>query len=488
MSIDNRCVFSNLIWRYAERFLAQIITFIVSVVLARVLTPSDYGTVALMLVIINILEVFTSRGFNQALVQKKSIDNIDYSTIFWANMSIEAALYIAVFISAPFIANYYGNESITLMIRVFALRLIVSGFNSIQQAYVQRNMMFKKFFYSTLFGTLFSAVIGLYLAFQGAGPWALIIQSMTNQVVDTTVLFFTIKWKPELKFSKEKLRVMGGFGIRMMLMGLLDSIYVNVRSLVIGKHYSTEQLAFYNQGQKIPDIVINNTQTAASNVFFSSLSREKSISDIKNKTRSFMRIMFFCLCPLMVGIACVSREVILVLFTEKWAPSIPFMIVFCFAYLTWVPQMPLIQSFLALGKSKLSLINTIVNRVSGIVVLIVVLTKGPFAIAVGGLITDILMMLYILIESNKVIGYKLSEMIEDLAKTTIGAGFMVCTLFVTSFLINDILNPTLVLVLKIIVGIASYILIEAILKNHELKIIVERSNRIIKRNGNETVN
>ena len=488
MLIDNKSVFSNLIWRYAERVLAQAVTFVVSVVLARVLTPSDYGTVALMVVIINILEVFTSRGFNQALVQKKTIDDIDYSTIFWTNMFIEVCLYFAVFVAAPLIAHYYDNEAITLMIRVFAVRLIISGFNSIQQAYVQRNMMFRKFFYSTLFGTLFSAVVGLYLAFQGAGPWALIVQSITNQLVDTTVLFFTIKWKPRCQFSKDNLRSMGGFGVRMMFMGLLDSIYVNVRSLVIGKQYSTEQLAFYNQGQKIPDIVINNTQTAASNVFFSSLSRENTISDIKNRTRSFMRIMFFCLCPLMVGIACVSREVILVLFTDKWTQSIPFMIIFCFAYLTWVPQMPLIQSFLALGKSKLSLINTIVNRVSGIVVLIVVLNHGPFTIAVGGLITDILMMFYILIESNKIIGYKLSEMVDDFLKTTIGTVTMVFAIFFVSIFVNYNLSPILVLVIKIVVGIVTYSLVEVLIKNQEIRIIFKYIIRMVKRDSNEEAN
>lgn len=488
MSIDNRSVFSNLIWRYAERFLAQFITFIVSVVLARVLIPSDYGTVALMLVIINILEVFTSRGFNQALVQKKSIDNIDYCTIFWTNMSIEAVLYIAVFISAPFIANYYGNESITLMIRVFALRLIISGFNSIQQAYVQRNMMFKKFFYSTLFGTLFSAVIGLYLAFQGAGPWALVVQSMTNQVVDTTVLFFTIKWKPQFQFSKEKLFAMGGFGIRMMLMGLLDSIYVNVRSLVIGRYYSTEQLAFYNQGQKIPEMLINNTQTAASNVFFSSLSREQNVSDIKNRTRSFMRMLFFCICPLMVGIACVSREIIIVLFTEKWVASTPFMILFCFSYLTWVPQMPLIQSFLALGKSKLSLINTIVNRTSGIIVLIVVLSNGPYAIAVGGLVTDILMLLYIVIESNRIIAYKVSEMVEDLRKTTIGVVLMSIVIMMGGLFLNNKYSVVVTLVAKILVGISTYFLVELILKSNELKQIFGYLRKLFNTDKNKNTN
>lgn len=466
MSISNKSVLSNLIWRYAERFLSVFITFLVSLILARLLSPEEYGTVALLSVIISFLEVFCTRGYNQSLVQKKQINSIDYNTAFWINNSIELILYIVLFFSSPFIANYFGELSLASMLRVLALRLLIAGFNSIQQAYAQRNMLFRKFFFSTLFGTLLSGIIGITLAYLGFGAWALIIQSLINPFVDTIVLFCTLDWHPSFEFSFLSFKEMTPFGIRMSIMGILDSLYGNIRSLIIGKRYSPSDLAFYNRGQSLPGLVINNTQTAASNVFFSALARENSIYDVKEKMRTYSRIMFFVLCPMMFGMACVSKELINVLYSSKWDSSVPYLIIHCFVYLTYVPIMPINQSLMAIRKEKLLLFISIFHRTSGIIILMIILNKGPFFIALSSVIIDYIIFFISYYVAIRFLDYKIKEIYYDVWKTLFST-FVMCLLILLENLFYNHINTIAILIIKIITGIIVYMLISILLKNQE---------------------
>lgn len=466
MGFSNATVVKNMIWRYGERFLAQFVTFLVTLVLARILSPSDYGVVALITVVVTMLEVFSTRGYNQALIQKEEVDHLDYSTVFFINMGINGILYIIVYFCAPLIAKFYGNSQLVVLLRVLALRLIVSGFNSIQQAFVQRNMLFKKFFYSTLIGTLISGVIGIAIAIMGGGPWAIVIQSLTNATVDMLVLFFTIEWKPKLEFSEVRLVTMSGYGIKMLLMGILDSIYENIRSLIIGKKYTSENLAYYNKGQSLPNMIIVNTQVAASNVFFSALSRENE--NFKGKMRTYLSMMFYFLCPTMVGMACVSSDIITILFSSKWLPAAPFMIVYCFSYLCWVPQMPILQALNASNKAGRTLVLSIIHRTLGIILLFLLINRGPFWIAIGALIADVLCTILVYLFGNHLLGYKLSEIIEDVYKSVISVLVMTCIVMLLSKIISNLVFR---LVIEVLVGVITYLLCSWILKDNNLKYI-----------------
>lgn len=464
MGFSDSVVYKNLIWRYAERFLAQFITFLVTLVLARLLTTSDYGVVALMTVIISMLEVFSTRGYNQALIQKDDINSIDYSTIFVVNMSMNIFLVAVVFLVSPLVANFYDNPNIVLMIRVLSLKLIVSGFNSIQQAYVQRNMQFRKFFYSTLSGTIISGIVGVYVALLGGGPWAIIAQSLTNSCVDTVVLFFTIEWKPSLHFNRNSFNKMSGYGLKMFMMGILDSIYDNLRSLVIGKRYTSDDLAYYNQGQKLPNMIISNTQIAASNVFFSALSREKE--RMKEKMREYISMMFFLLCPVMVGLACISNDVISILFSEKWLPASQYMIIYCFSYLCWIPQIPILQALNASDKPAKTLILSIIHRGLGILLLFAWLNKGPLYIAIGALVADLLITLAVYVFGAVWMKYSLIEIIKDIYKTVISAMIMALMILIMNSLVNGLFVR---LVVEIVAGVITFSITSLILKNDNLK-------------------
>lgn len=210
--MGNTSVINNFIWRFAERCGAQLVTFIVSIVLARILAPEDYGTIALVTVFTTILQVFVDSGLGTALIQKKDADDLDFSSVFYFNFAVCLILYLGMFIVAPFIAEFYNDISLTPVVRVISLTIVISGVKGIQQAYVSRHMMFKRFFFSTIGGTIFSAFLGIALAYAGFGVWALVAQQLSNTAIDTLILWLTVKWRPKLMFSWTRLKGLLKFG------------------------------------------------------------------------------------------------------------------------------------------------------------------------------------------------------------------------------------------------------------------------------------
>ena len=242
--MEKMTVISNLVWRFAERCGAQLVSFIVSIVLARILAPEDYGTIALVTVFTAILQVFVDSGLGTALIQKKDADEIDFSSVFYFNFVVCLILYLGMFAAAPFIADFYGDVTLVPVIRILSLTIVISGVKGIQQAYVSRNMLFKRFFFSTIGGTIFSAVLGIAMAYAGFGIWALVAQQLSNTFIDTLILWITVRWRPTKSFSWTRLKYLLSFGWKLLVSSLLDTAYNNLRNLIIGKMYSSSDLAF----------------------------------------------------------------------------------------------------------------------------------------------------------------------------------------------------------------------------------------------------
>lgn len=209
-------VISSLFWKFAERIGAQGVNLIVSIVLARILAPEDYGIVALVTIFITISNVFIENGLPTALIQKKDADDLDFSSVFYCNIGISVILYIIIFFASPLIAHFYNNEQLISVLRVLAITVLVAGLKSVQNAYVSRKMIFKKFFICTSIGTIGSAFLGIYMAYKGFGVWALVTQQLTNTIVDTIMLWITVKWRPIAKFSLDRLKKLFSFGWKML--------------------------------------------------------------------------------------------------------------------------------------------------------------------------------------------------------------------------------------------------------------------------------
>lgn len=255
-----------MIWRFLERCGAQGVTFLVSIVLARLLDPSVYGTVALVTVFTAILQVFVDSGMGNALIQKKDADDLDFSSVFYFNLSACILLYVGMFFAAPLIASFYNMPDLTPVVRVLSLTLIISGVKNVQKAYVSRNLLFKKFFFATLGGTIGAAVIGIWMAWKGYGVWALVAQHLFNATLDTIILWVTVKWRPKRVFSLERLKGLFSYGWKLLVSALLDTGYNNLRSLIIGKLYTSADLAFFNRGKQFPNLVVTNINTSIDSV------------------------------------------------------------------------------------------------------------------------------------------------------------------------------------------------------------------------------
>ena len=325
-------VLTNVIWRFAERCGAQIIQFIVSIILARMLAPETYGTISLIMIFTTIFQVFVDSGLGNALIQKKDADDLDFSTVFYTNVVFCIILYIIIFLISPIIANFYNNQHLIVLIRILGITVLVSGIKNIQQAYVSKKLMFKKFFWATIIGTIFAAIVGVTMAVNGFGVWALVAQQLTNLIVDTIILWITVKWRPKLQFSFQRLKGLFSYGWKLLISALLDTFYNNICQLIIGKKYSSADLAYYNKGKQFPDLIINNVNTAVDSVLLPTMSNVQDDKEkVKNMTRKSIKVSVFIMAPLMMGLAFTSNNVVELLLTSKWLPVVPFLCIYCIA-------------------------------------------------------------------------------------------------------------------------------------------------------------
>ena len=431
----NNKVFSNFIWRFAERCGAQLVTFIVSIVLARLLAPEVFGKVALITIFTTIMQVFVDSGLGTALIQKKNADDLDFSSVFYFNCVVCFILYLGMFLASPFLAKFYNDYSLTPIIRVISLTIIVSGVKGIQQSYVSKNMLFKRFFYSTLGGTIFSAFLGISLAYAGLGVWAIVVQQLSNTVIDTLILWITVKWRPKKMFSWNRLKNLLSFGWKMLASSLLDTIYNNVRSLIIGKMYSSSDLAYYNQGNQFPNVIVNNINTSIDSVLFPTLAKEQEDKErVKNMTRRAIKTSTYVMAPLMMGLAFCAKPVVQIVLTEKWLPCVPFLQIFCIAYMFQPIHTSNLNAIKAMGRSDLFLKLEIVKKIVGVTVLIFTMWFGVMVMAYSLLLTNVMGMIINSWPNKKLLNYSFKEQIFDIFPTIILAIIMGgCVWFIEIF-------------------------------------------------------
>lgn len=452
---EKNTVFSNFIWRFAERCGAQLVTFVVSIVLARLLMPEDYGTIALVTVFTTIMQVFVDSGLGTALIQKKDADDLDFSSVFYFNFVVCIILYLVMFFSAPIIASFYNAPELTPVVRVISLTITISGVKGVQQSYVSRNMLFKRFFYATLGGTIFSAFLGISMAYAGFGVWAIVAQQLSNTAIDTLILWITVKWRPKLMFSWNRLKGLLGFGWKMLCSALLDTVYNNLRSLLIGKVYSSADLAYYNEGDKFPKLIVTNINTSIDSVLLPAMSKEQeNTGKVKSMTRRSIMVSCYIMAPLMTGLACCATNVVNIVLTEKWLPCVFFLQIFCITYLFYPIHTANLNAIKALGRSDLFLKMEIWKKVIGMILLLSTMFISVKAMAYSLLISTLASMIINSWPNKKLLNYSFFEQMKDiLPSILLAAGMGGVVYFV------GLLNiPTLpLLLIQIICGGVIYV-------------------------------
>lgn len=461
MTGNKNITIKNFIWRFAERCGAQLVTFIVSIVLARILAPEDYGQIALITVFTTIMQVFVDSGLGTALIQKKDADDLDFSSVFYFNFVICLILYVVMFVTAPFIAGFYGNSSLTSIIRVISLTIVISGVKGIQQSYVSRNMMFKRFFYSTLGGTVFSAFFGIALAYAGFGVWAIVAQQLSNTAIDTLILWLTVKWRPKRTFSWVRLKGLLSFGWKMLASSLLDTVYNNIRSLIIGKMYSSSDLAYYDQGKKFPNVIVTNINTSIDSVLLPTMaSAQDDAGRVKSMTRRAIKTSTYIMAPLMMGLAFCAEPIVGLVLTDKWLPCVPFLRIFCVTYMFYPIHTANLNAIKAMGRSDLFLKLEIVKKVVGIALLLSTMWFGVMAMAYSLLISSILSQIINSWPNRKLLRYGYLEQLKDILPGIALAVLMGgCVNLVELFHLTNIVT----LLIQIPLGALIYIIASALL-------------------------
>lgn len=449
-------VMSGFIWRLFERVGAKGVELIVSLVLAKMLDTELFGSIVLVLVVINIMQVFVDSGLGNALIQKKDSDNKDFSTVFFFNIVFCAVLYTVLYFTAPYFAAFYDDLSLTPVIRVLGLTVVISGVKNVQIAYVSKTMQFKRFFFSTLGGTIFAAIAGLILAYNGYGIWAIVVQSVSNTAIDTVILWITVKWKPEFYFSFKRLKILFAYGWKLLVSQLLDTGYTQLRSLIIGKKYTKDDLAYYDRANQFPGFITANINTSIDSVLFPAMSDVQDDKErVKSMTKRAMKTSIFLMAPMMAGLSCCARPIVKLLLNETWLPLIPYMIVLCISYTFYPLHTANLNAIKALGRSDKFLILEIIKKAVGMVLLLVSMWYGVMAIAISLLISDVICQIINSWPNKKLINYGYFEQLKDIIPSIILAWVMGGIVYCVSFLgLNDILT----LIIQIPLGVAIYTL------------------------------
>ncbi len=476
---NNKKTLTNLLWRFAERCGSQGVTFIVSIVLARLLDPEVYGTIAIVTAITTILQVFVDSGLGNALIQKKDADDLDFSSVFYFNFVVCIVLYVAMFFAAPFIASFYENAELTPIIRVISLTLIISGVKNIQQAYVSRSLMFKRFFYSTLGGVLISAIIGIVMAYLGFGVWAIVFQQLSNAAIGTAILWLTVKWRPKFMFSKERLKGLLSYGWKLLVSALLNTGYLNLRNLLIGKFYSESQLAFYEQGDKFPKLIVTNINTSIDSVLLPTMSAEQDDREkVRSMTRRSIKTSVYIMAPLMMGLVAVADPLVRLVLTDKWSPCVFFLRIFCITYMFYPIHTANLNAIKAMGRSDVFLKLEVIKMSIGVVLLICTMFISVEAIAYSLLISCVTSQIVNASPNKKLLNYSYLSQLKDILPSILAAIIMCGAVYCVTFIgLNDILT----LIIQVTFGVVIYIGLSKLFKIDSFEYLLAVAKSFVKK-------
>ncbi len=466
MQTTKKSVFTNLIWRFAERCGAEVLQILVSIVLARILAPEAFGTIALLLVFSNILQVFVDSGLGNALIQKKDADDLDFSSVFYFNIFVCIVLYLALFFCAPVISRVYENPELTPLVRVLGLTVIISGIKNVQQAYISRTMQFKKFFITSLGGVIVAAVVSIVMALtlpQNVTIWALVAQKVINLAVATALMWVTVKWRPKLIFSWKRLKGLISYGWKLLVSSLIDTVYRELSKLIIGIKYNTADLAYYNQGNQYPNLIAINTNTAIDSVVFPVMSQEQNDPiRVKAMTRRAMKTGIYIMAPLMMGLAFTAPNVVSLILTDKWLPCVPFMRIFCITFMFYPLHTTNLNAIKAMGRSDLFLILEIAKKIVGVALIVATMWHSVMAMAYSLLVSSLASQIINSFPNKKLLNYSYFEQLKDILPSIILAVVMgVCVHFIGYSNLPIIIE----LIIQVLAGAGVYIIGSVITKN-----------------------
>lgn len=449
-------------WNFLEKVLIRGVSFFIGVVLARLLSPSDYGLIGMLVVFISISNVFIDGGLTKALIQRNNSQDVDFSTAFVTNVVMSLVVYLILFISAPWISAFYNEPILTLLTRILSLNFILGSFNIVQRAKLVAKVDFKSLAKINVMSTIVSGLVGITMAYEGAGVWALVGQTLSSTLVLIFIFPVYSKWTPSIKFSKNSFNQLFGFGSKLMATGVYSVILSNISTICIGRYYRSSQLGFYTRASQFSEMISSVMFDVLGNVTFPVLShlqdeRAKLIAVYRKSLFLTAMIIF----PLMILCALLARPMVLLLLTEKWLPCVVLMQWLFLAKMV-TPLSAINMNILnAIGRSDLYMKLDFSKAPLILIVLAITIPIGVEAITIGSFCTSFICFFVNAYLPGRIFGYGAIQMLKDWRFIFVSLGIMVITVMIYLYFI---INPWMQLIGGTLIGCGVYVLCGYMLK------------------------
>ena len=456
------------VWSAVERLATQSVSFVVMIIMARVLTPADYGLVGMVVIFVAISQSLVDSGFSQALIRKQNRTQIDNSTVFYFNVAVGIGLYAILFLLAPAIASFYGEPRLVSITRIVSLSIVINSFTVVQRALLTAKLDFKLQAKASFTAALIAGCIGVLMAYNNFGVWSIIVYQIVNHCINCFLLWLLSSWRPTVEFSSIAFRNMFGFGSKLALSGIIDTVYKNVYLIVIGKVFSPSDLGYYTRAHQFSDFPSSNITGILQRVTFPVLCSIQD-DDIKLSRiyRQFLRISAYAIFPMMVGLAAVANPLVVVLLNEQWAFTAILLQILCFGMM-WYPIHAINLNLLQVkGRSDLLLKLEIYKKIIGVAILCVTIPFGLIAICIGTIVASLVSLFINTRYTGKLIHVGFKCQMVDLLPILLLSLCMggVVYGFVVVFELPDIIS----LGIGILIGLVFYVGISALFKFPELQ-------------------
>lgn len=450
--ITKTSVVSALLWKALERTCSQGLNLVIQIILARILLPEDFGSIAILTAIIGYASIFVQAGLGTALIQKNNLEAKDVNTLFTGSMVVALLFYALLFLLAPFVAGKYEMPGLVWPLRVMSLTLFLSAINSIQTSLFTRQLRFKALFFRSLLAIPISGAVGILMAIKGFGLWALIFQTLVNNIVIVVYMSFDKQINIHFGFSRGSAKQLYSFSGKILLSGLVSGFSDTCRTLVIGKKYSTKELAYYDKAYTYSSLVTQIVSMSISNVMLPTFSRsQENKTALLNMVRKSVRMSSFVMFPILLCVCAAAKPFVLLLLTEKWAPAIPFFMLFCIFRMPGLISNIDKQMYYALGNSSISLYYEVFLLLTQVTTLFVTVPISVTAVAIGAFVVEMLGNFSLFIISSVKYGYNLELRFEDVRKPLING--TISALFVYSISFLQLSNLLTLMIQVVVAGI-----------------------------------
>lgn len=460
-------VFKGIIWSCVERFSVQGIMFLLQIIMARILTPADYGVIGMLTIFIAVAQSFVDSGFSNALIQKYNRDETDYSTVFYFNLVVGLFFYLLLFWAAPFIASFYRIPVLTDLTRIVALSILFNSLIVVQRTKLSIAIDFKLQSKISLLAVILSGIIGIVMAYRGYGVWSIAFQTVTNAGFNMLFLCFFCRWKPRGVFSWTSFRSLFSFGSKLLFSGLLNTLYNNIFTIIIGKKYSKADLGNYTRADQFCQFPSSNLTSIIQRVTFPVLSELQNDDErLSTAYRRFLRLSVFIVFPLMVGLAALTKPFILLVLTEKWSGVILLMQLLCFSYIWYPVHMINLNLLQVKGRSDLFLRLEVIKKVVGGIIIAFTVPFGVVAMCIGTIFTGVLSLAINAYYTGKLIQLGFIKQMLDIVPILVNSLAMGAVIYGIISLIDSQIGQ---LVVGILCGILYYFLSNYLLRSNDLR-------------------